>query len=1082
MTEFFAPLTPEYTINIPEDLVALIGWGVWFVLLLVWVIRLLEKKVIVNRIYLIWLAALSVLILVLTPFFGLAKDIFPGDYAESNPMQHLMLFAAVPWMLAGGVLGYFPALLLAAMSGVLLAYLDTHNIFTPLIFMTLALGFTWCVRQRYRTTMFKLLRFPPIAALVSLLMAMPFVLSALILSTSGRVAARFFGAFSQLGVVALHLAIMMMIGGIISAFVGILLPKSWVKSPTEVPAPGETSLRFRLLAVILPVLLLLLIVLSVSMLYVEKNIAKRAFMQDMTVTANVVSESLPLFAETGKRLVLDLADDPMLSDPDFESAAAVIAQAQDTNSFFSQILLVGLDGEIFISGQDALSLTTQENDALTTIGKGNTFQMVWQQDEAQEANTQFSFITGVVGPSEGNAQRVLIGRTNVETNHILNVALSRADRMIQKGGAIQVTDKEGSRVYFAGETQAMPTAGEITFTTATYFETQSDERGVLLHYYQPVEALDWGIWLSLPENMLWIAAWDEVLPLIGFGLISIMIAMLVIWTGFSPMTQELETLASAAKAVAEGNAEIGLPDFRAKGELSTLRNAFTQMLGAYQIRTQKDSALVSLSASINQQRDLESILQDIMKTALPRDISSVRIVLIKPTNEYTRITPDSSWGMGKHSAEYAALDEAVLDRTYFEGPFVLSDFRAGKVFSFDKGKPFPAALISMPIKWENRWLGVLWTSYQDQRSPSQEDIDFFKSLAQMTASAVVKAKAEADAQAINQQLESILDILTDAVLVIDEQGRVVYHNRGANRIFGWGNRLVRGNGLSSLLSDEAQIELLTGNQLDTAAKEVRFSNGNIYQVSINSVQIDGREEAQAVIFTDITHQKVLDSQRTEFVTTVSHELRSPLTLVHGYAKILRLTGNLNEQQDAHISKIIDGIEEMKHLVQNLLDIGRLESHDALEFTRFNVADFAREVVDGVMAQARQKNIELKLVLPETPFMISADATFLKQALKNLLENAIKFTKMGGDVALHVRAKQGSVVFAVQDNGIGIAPLDQRRIFDRFHRPGQGGDAQQGSGLGLAIVKSIAERHGGRVWLESQLGKGSTFYIEIPRSK
>jgi PAS domain S-box-containing protein len=1082
MTEFFAPHTPDYTINIPEDLVALIGWGVWFVVLLVWAIQLRKQKVIVGRAYLIWLAVLSVLILVFIPFFGLGNDIFPGDYAETNPVQHLMLFAAVPWMLAGGVLGYFPALLLAAMSGVLLSYLDTHNIFTPLIFMTLALGFTWCVRQRFRTTLFKLLRFPPIAALASLVVALPFVLSALILSTSGRLADRFFGAFSQLGIVALHLAIMMMIGGIISAMVGILLPKSWVKTPADLPAPGETSLRFRLLAVILPVLLLLLMVLSVSMLFVEKNIAKRTMMQDMKVATNAVSEGLPLFAETGKQLVLGLADEPLLLDPDFETAATLAAQAKDMTSFFSEILLVGLDGEIFISGQDAFSLTTLENDALTKVISGDTFQMVWQQNEAQEEITQFSFIAGVAGPSEGNAQRVLIGRTNVETNQILNVALSQADRMIQKGGAIQVTDKDGSRVYFAGETQAMPTAGEITFTTATYFETQSDVGGVLLHYNQPVEALAWGVWLSLPGDTLWIAAWDEVLPLIGFGLILIIIILLVIWAGFSPLTQELDALAGAAKAVSEGSAEIHLPETRTKGELSTLRNAFTQMLGAYQIRTQKDSALVSLSAEINQQRDLESILQDIMETALTRGISSVRIVLMKPTNENTRITADASWGMGKHSTEYAALDEAVLDRTYFEGPFVLSDFRAGKVFAFDKGKPFPAALISMPIQWENNWLGVLWTSYQDQRSPSQEDIDFFKSLAQMAASAVVKAKAEADAQAINQQLESILDILTDAVLVIDEQGRVVYHNRGANRIFGWGNRPVRGNGLSSLLSDEAQIELLTGNQLDTAAKEVRFSNGNIYQVAINPVQIYGQADVQAVIFTDITHQKVLDSQRTEFVTTVSHELRSPLTLVHGYAKILRLTGNLNEQQDAHISKIIDGIEEMKHLVQNLLDIGRLESRDALEFTRFNVVDFAREVIDGVMAQARQKNIELKLVLPETPMMISADATFLKQALKNLLENAIKFTKMGGDVALHVRAKQGSAVFAVQDNGIGIAPLDQRRIFDRFHRPGQGGDAQQGSGLGLAIVKSIAERHGGRVWLESQLGKGSTFYIEIPRSK
>ncbi|MFN2303299.1 MAG: sensor histidine kinase, partial [Anaerolineales bacterium] len=193
------------------------------------------------------------------------------------------------------------------------------------------------------------------------------------------------------------------------------------------------------------------------------------------------------------------------------------------------------------------------------------------------------------------------------------------------------------------------------------------------------------------------------------------------------------------------------------------------------------------------------------------------------------------------------------------------------------------------------------------------------------------------------------------------------------------------------------------------------------------------------------------------------------------------TGNLNEQQDIYIRNIIDGIEEMQGLVQNLLDIGRLESDDSLEITRFSAQKLIQKIMQGMDAHAKQKNIQMQLNLPAEPILLEADATFLTQALKNLIENAIKFTNMGGDVIIGVRDNEENVTFSVKDNGIGIAPLDQRHIFEKFQlgsekTVGKG----QGSRLGLAIVKTIADHHRGKVWFESQLGKGSTFYFQIPR--
>jgi PAS domain S-box-containing protein len=331
-------------------------------------------------------------------------------------------------------------------------------------------------------------------------------------------------------------------------------------------------------------------------------------------------------------------------------------------------------------------------------------------------------------------------------------------------------------------------------------------------------------------------------------------------------------------------------------------------------------------------------------------------------------------------------------------------------------------------------------------------------------------------------MATIFDLLPDAALIIDQQGQVLFHNTAAGKLLGIKDGLVRDQSLSTILNPEDFLKLvLEADDHPQSKKEVHLRDGQAYELTSRPVNFDSRQPATAMLFTDVSQQRKTDDLKTEFVMTVSHELRSPLTLILGYAKILRLTGNLNEQQDVYISKIIDGIEEMKALVQKLLDIGRLESGRSLDISQFSAEQIVNKVVESLDAQARQKNISLFVNLPDAPLMLEGDQTFLIQALKNLLDNAIKFSKMEGEVSLSVRENNERIIFAVQDKGIGIAPLDQRNLFKKFSRiSAQPGMDYGGSGLGLAIVKSIAEQHGGEVKVQSQLGKGSIFYFDMPR--
>jgi signal transduction histidine kinase len=309
---------------------------------------------------------------------------------------------------------------------------------------------------------------------------------------------------------------------------------------------------------------------------------------------------------------------------------------------------------------------------------------------------------------------------------------------------------------------------------------------------------------------------------------------------------------------------------------------------------------------------------------------------------------------------------------------------------------------------------------------------------------------------------------------------VLFQNEHAQTVLGLDGSSLEGKTIASLFKPEDIVDIEWGMGPKTETKTMVLKNGKALFLITSPVRINSREVGQAMIFKDLTQQRKEESLKSELITTVSHELRSPLTLILGYAKILRLTGTLNEQQDVYTGNIIDGVEEMMALVQKLLDIGRLEWGDPLDIQPFSAEAFSRRVVDSMDAHAKQKNISIGLDLPDLPLLIEADQTYLTQALKNLLENAIKFSKMDGEITLRVSREDDRIVFAVQDQGIGIAPLDQRKLFKKFGRTSaQNGQEQEGSGLGLAIVKSIAERHGGQVRLESHLGKGSTFYLEIP---
>jgi two-component system NtrC family sensor kinase len=233
---------------------------------------------------------------------------------------------------------------------------------------------------------------------------------------------------------------------------------------------------------------------------------------------------------------------------------------------------------------------------------------------------------------------------------------------------------------------------------------------------------------------------------------------------------------------------------------------------------------------------------------------------------------------------------------------------------------------------------------------------------------------------------------------------------------------------------------------------------------------------------DITHLKEVDRIKSEFVSAVSHDLRTPLTTIQGYIDLLPRGGPLTEQQQEFIIRMQRSLSSVSQLVSDLLEISRIETDSDLEVVTTELEPVIFEAIDELRPEAEAKEHSVEVYLPADLPSVTGNPRRLRQVMSNLVGNAVKYTPPGGRITVNASEGDDHIIIRVADDGLGIPIADQPYVFDKFFRV----DLPEtrdipGTGLGLAIVKSVVERHGGRVWVESEPGVGSTFTILLPKN-
>lgn len=332
-------------------------------------------------------------------------------------------------------------------------------------------------------------------------------------------------------------------------------------------------------------------------------------------------------------------------------------------------------------------------------------------------------------------------------------------------------------------------------------------------------------------------------------------------------------------------------------------------------------------------------------------------------------------------------------------------------------------------------------------------------------------------EAEHARLAAVFNNIHDSVMILNQQNIIIFVNPAMCRAFAINAKDAVGKPVTDVIKHPDLLTLITRADTNDPYQyhEVSFPDGRVGNAQFIAIHDVG----YALTMQDITYLKEIDRIRREFVSTVSHDLRSPLTSVIGYSELIERAGPLNEQQRDFVSRIQDSIQHITSLINDLLDIGTIEAGIDTRREFVQLEGILRYTIDMLHGQIKAKGLKIKTDLAPALPSLRANPIRLRQVLDNVVGNAIKYSNVGGEIYVSMRAEGNQIILEITDHGPGIPPADQPHIFDKFYRATNIGQDVEGSGLGLAIVKNIVENHQGRIWVESTLGKGSSFFIVLP---
>ncbi|MHB8625775.1 MAG: ATP-binding protein [Aggregatilineales bacterium] len=388
--------------------------------------------------------------------------------------------------------------------------------------------------------------------------------------------------------------------------------------------------------------------------------------------------------------------------------------------------------------------------------------------------------------------------------------------------------------------------------------------------------------------------------------------------------------------------------------------------------------------------------------------------------------------------------------------------------------------------------GILTLEHPEPNRFNKTDLQLVQAVANQASTAMINAQLYDKTKAQQRQLEAILNSTTEALFTIDAQGQLAHINPSAGELLGVSLEEARNFTLESLAERNSLVhaiqEAMRQSKMTAGTQSFELHDERSHRDFVASVSKlpsgDNLEGGAVITLHDVTSLKDLNRLKTHMLQMASHDLKNPLGVLLGYLDMMREdTGRGVVPDPQFVEGMWRAVERMDYLIQTLLNQDRIEQSAKQRYQTLDPYGLVNGVVADMTDSAKAKNHRLQQeIAPGLP-QFPGDAIELREAMNNLISNAIKYTPDGGLITIRMSAEDGRLFFSVSDTGVGIPADQQSAIFNKYFRTKQATTAQiEGTGLGLSLAKEVVERHGGTVWFQSEEGVGSTFGFWLPLLK
>ncbi len=385
-------------------------------------------------------------------------------------------------------------------------------------------------------------------------------------------------------------------------------------------------------------------------------------------------------------------------------------------------------------------------------------------------------------------------------------------------------------------------------------------------------------------------------------------------------------------------------------------------------------------------------------------------------------------------------------------------------------------LAYVPLMLHGHAIGVLGVDNRVADVPLKDaDVSMLAALAEFAVIAIENANLYGHMSQEYSKLDAILGQIEDGVIVVDPEQRIVLVNQVAQTAFNLVGKSLAGLPFKDAFTQPEMVALLSSPSRESTGRgEIGVEDGRVFSTSMAQIPSLG----QAIALHDITHLKKLDRIKSDFISTVSHDLRSPLTAILGFSELIERAGTVNEYQKEYIQRVQNSVQSITVLIDDLLKLGKIEAGFDTRKEVIALDQLIRYAVENYRKRLAEKGQNVVLDLPGNNLSVLANPVQMRQLFENLLDNANKYTPAGGLITVRASVAQNQALLQFIDNGIGIPAVDLPYVFDKFYRSSTASNVP-GTGLGLSIVRSIVENHEGRIWVDSTVGVGSTFTVVLP---